>query len=68
MLIGYARDSMDNQNLCLQKDAPLEAGCERIFEDRLSGAKAAAHGAGSGQVGLGRETVRRKAAHHRPDL
>ena len=40
MLIGYAQVSADDQNLNLQKDALLEAGCERIFEDRLSGAKA----------------------------
>ena len=39
MLIGYARDSTDDQNLSLQKDALLEAGCERIFEDYLSGEK-----------------------------
>ena len=40
MLIGYARVSTDDQNLCLQKDALLETRCDRIFEDRLSGAKA----------------------------
>ena len=37
MLIGYAWVLMDDQNLCIQKDALLETGCERIFEDRLSG-------------------------------
>ena len=40
MLIGYARVSSDDQNLNPQKDALTRAGCERILEDRQSGAKA----------------------------
>ena len=44
MLIGYARVSTDDQNLDLQRDALRKAGCEKIYEDRISGANAARPG------------------------
>lgn len=39
-LIGYARVSTAEQDTALQTDALLKAGCERIFDDTVSGAKA----------------------------
>lgn len=39
-LIGYARVSTAEQDTALQTDALNQAGCERIFEDTVSGAKA----------------------------
>mgnify|MGYP002633422759 CR=1 FL=1 len=39
MLIGYARVSTTDQNLALQKDALVKAGCEKIYEDEMSGTK-----------------------------
>ncbi|EAM8425558.1 recombinase family protein [Salmonella enterica] len=38
-LIGYARVSTAEQDTALQTDALRKTGCERIFEDTVSGAK-----------------------------
>ena len=37
MFIGYARVSTTNQNLSLQKEALEKNGCEKIYEDEISG-------------------------------
>ena len=44
MLIGYARVSTDDQNLDLQRDALQQAGCKKIYEDHISGARIARPG------------------------
>ncbi|MDZ7576681.1 MAG: recombinase family protein [Candidatus Nanopelagicales bacterium] len=40
MLIGYARVSTSEQSLDVQREALTGAGCQRIFEDTLSGTRA----------------------------
>ena len=40
MLIGYARVSTHDQNLTLQREALINAGCEKVFEDKVSGTRA----------------------------
>jgi DNA invertase Pin-like site-specific DNA recombinase len=40
MLIGYARVSTQDQNLELQREALTQAGCTRLYEDKVSGTRA----------------------------
>ena len=39
MLLGYARVSTDDQDLALQRGLLREAGCRRLYEEKLSGAR-----------------------------
>ena len=40
VLIGYARVSTQDQNLDLQREALTKAGCQKVFEDQISGTRA----------------------------
>ena len=55
MKIGYARVSTNDQNLDLQLAALREAGCGRIFQEKISGAK------------IDRPELERLLDHLRPD-
>ncbi len=44
MQIGYIRVSTNDQNTDLQRNALNCAGCELIFEDKISGTKSARPG------------------------
>ena len=46
MLIGYARVSSIEQNVTLQIDELEKVGCEKIFRDKVSGAKTERPGLG----------------------
>ena len=40
MLVGYARVSTQDQQLDAQEDALQQAGCEKIYTDKVSGTQA----------------------------
>ena len=39
MIVGYARVSTDGQNYAAQHEALIEAGCAKVYAEKVSGAK-----------------------------
>ena len=39
MKLGYARVSTTDQELTIQRGRLYEAGCEKLFEEKISGAR-----------------------------
>jgi DNA invertase Pin-like site-specific DNA recombinase len=73
MIIGYARVSTDGQTLDAQQSALCNAGAERIFAEKTSGAvtdrKALAkaiRALGDGDILLGHSPRPARAKHQRP--
>ena len=52
MLIGYARVSSQDQNLELQTEALIKVGCQKVFEDKISGSRAERPGLTKAQEAL----------------
>lgn len=52
MKIGYARVSTEDQITDLQRDALVRAGCDRIYEDKISGWKVSREGLAACLAGM----------------
>ncbi len=57
LLIGYARVPTQSQNLELQTEALQNAGCKKMFEDRVSGSRAERFGLAQAREPFGLEIL-----------
>ena len=64
--IGYARVSTDDQNLDLQRDALTKAGCNSIYEEKVSG-KTASGERPEWALGSGMRTAGPRGRDHERD-
>src|SRR5690242_17478727 len=53
MIVGYARVSTDGQTLDAQQAALRDAGCARVFSEKVSGAKTDRHQLAKALAALG---------------